>query len=194
MDDLLRLGDDQLASLLTLAGVKHKSIMTFSHYCRGLRSRAAQPGVGGVGGASGAAAPYSGAPASVAPPPPPPPLSAVRFATPASSAGEGLHDLGGATMGASTGEFSGGVGSGGGSPSWKHQRPQQQPGGASHALAKRFGDNANSGGAFGGGTGGTALAGSGELPFDAFADVTRSLNVLMLHAKKSYDEAEDEYR
>jgi hypothetical protein len=32
------------------------------------------------------------------------------------------------------------------------------------------------------------------LPFDAFAEVSKSLNVLMLHAKKSYDEAEDDYR
>jgi hypothetical protein len=37
LEDLLRLGEDQLVQLLALAGVKHKSIVSFTHYCNSLR-------------------------------------------------------------------------------------------------------------------------------------------------------------
>jgi len=37
IEDILRLNDEQLVQLLIMAGVKHKSIVTFTHYCSGLR-------------------------------------------------------------------------------------------------------------------------------------------------------------
>jgi len=76
-------------------------------------------------------------------------------------------------------------------------------------------DSAQSGFCFGGGNGGAGsvdltpgasfsalekehaanhITGNEALPMDAFAEVSRSLSVLMLHAQKSYDEAENEYR
>jgi hypothetical protein len=240
VEDLLRLGDDQLVQLLSIAGVKHKSIITFTHYATGLRgnaqyraatasaaSQAAQARRAPLG--SGAAA--CSTPASELPPPPLPhasgPYAAGSSGTsvgggaprspppprpppPAGLEGGRLHRQGGAMESLS--------GLGGGS--------SFAPGAAFYALEKEFsaakattsdedgslgsprtpflravvqpsplgGSSRGSPGSVGSvGQGGlqqppfvgSALPGAGELPFDAFADVTKSLNVLMLHAKKS---------
>jgi len=278
VEDLLRLGDDQLVQLLSLAGIKHKSIVTFTHYANGLRSHAAHTtssatatatisaGVASVQGhhrrsnlagsnpprsssplphASGPYAPgtsntsVGGAASRHSSPTVPTPLPhgrAPRFE------GGTLHQLS-SSMEAMSGLTGGGnlspgasvhafekqfAGAGNASTSATTRTTNYGRGGGDEASEPPFqeGEDATPRAPFlrpppppGNGLGGSARgspssggvvlagepsnrtsssfagplpaglpgnSGSSELPFDVFADVTKSLNVLMLHAKKSF--------
>jgi len=108
--------------------------------------------------------------------------AAAQFSSPTHRRGDllaGFGVVGGDANASGGASFGGGLGGGVG----VGDAGALQPGAAASAMEARF---ALAGAATG--------QGPTELPFDSFGDVTKSLNVLMLHAKRSYDEAEDEYR
>jgi hypothetical protein len=164
IEDVLRLNEEQLVQLLVMAGVKHKSIVTFTHYCSGLRSNKSMENMDDTSHSASSHAQstrYNETAYFDTPNKSTSPL--MRMSSPNRNThytASSLHEM--------SGEMS-------------QRRGDDKPGRTFYDMEKKYGVTA-------------PPAMVDELPFDGFSEVTNALNVLMLQAKKSYDEAEDEYR